>query len=854
MKNLILILVLFLAISENSAFGQNIKKGRSQSSKGTSFSDIIGGKYKRISSSSHLPHNKKAQVSPSILEITTCLTDTLLFENFESKTIPATWANLDLDANTDANALPQNWFIDYYLEPGQTNPDTSWVATSSSWFTNGGKSDNWLILNPVSICSDQVHLQWKSAPRSAYSYMDGYKILVSTTDNNPASFTDTIAVFAEDIDGSGNFFSDGTIHPEKHIYNGMGILHEWHVTLQQYAGQQIYIAFVHDSEDDDLLYLDDILIGEMGYDLAVENLRPVNGYSVIPSVHVSQTDFLAYVSNNSFTTSSGASLNFEINKNAVSVYSNSYLVPTLTEYAKDTLLMPVTYIPSETGEYIVTASISGLETDSRPSNNSFSRSVVISDSIFAKDNGIAKDFIYVGSEISGVIGQVFDLPVADSLSSITFHIVNPVEGDTIFGEIYDFSGNTPFPVTPIAYTDTLIITNTAIHDYTLSLSGGKKRVEPGKVLIGLREAKTSLLRLGIAQEYPNSQGYALINETWTSLESYGFKNSLMLRGNFTGSCTNPLVYGNSTYCTGNETTIFADSAYFKNFQWKKGGVDIANATNGSLYVPESGFYSVSASRGLCPSAVSPEFEVIESPGAIAGLTANKTSIECSTDIVTLEATGSTFFSWLRDGLVIENQTSTTYQTGIAGNYAVIVNAGQTCADTSDVVSVLQKEVPLLTITGPITVDLYAQDIIYSVGGRTGSTYSWLTMPDVIFMGDGSPTIKIDFGSTSGNIKVTETSAKGCKYSASIYVTVGEVTPLDKTKGQLLTAYPNPFSGSFTVTGADAEIKVFSATGEEIETIMYQDQTILGQNWKPGIYFIRILSGDTAKVLKVVKSE
>jgi hypothetical protein len=71
-----------------------------------------------------------------------------IIEDFQSKTIPAAWMNLDLDGNTDANNRPMNWYILADLQTTMPG-DTNWVAAASSWFRPFAQANNWLI--PVQI-------------------------------------------------------------------------------------------------------------------------------------------------------------------------------------------------------------------------------------------------------------------------------------------------------------------------------------------------------------------------------------------------------------------------------------------------------------------------------------------------------------------------------------------------------------------------------------------------------------------------------------------------------------------------------------------------------------------------------
>jgi Secretion system C-terminal sorting domain/Cleaved Adhesin Domain len=212
-------------------------------------------------------------------------TDTLLFENFDVDNTAnyllynsgndQTWVDYDVDGLADANNRPLNWF---WNPTSFATIDTTGCLFSSSWFNTPANAANYLITPPIQIVDATAVLNWKSAPRQTPRYVDGYKVLVSTTDNIESSFTDTIFVAAEFLAGASSngpnysayTFSDGFVHgsdltyvefdPASDSANLLGVLRPFSASLAQYAGQTIYIAWLHDSFDDNLIALDDILI------------------------------------------------------------------------------------------------------------------------------------------------------------------------------------------------------------------------------------------------------------------------------------------------------------------------------------------------------------------------------------------------------------------------------------------------------------------------------------------------------------------------------------------------------------------------------------------------------------------
>lgn len=252
------------------------------------------------------------------LNFTSIAQDTLLFENFQNPdtTMPGApetfsynpptgtdnfWINFDGDGMPDASlsgTRPLEWFsgIGYDID----DPNNI-VAISSSWTDNPAVPiQNWIMTPPITITDTSYTLYWKSCPRQIPYYLDGYKVLVSKTSNLEANFTDTLAVFAEyvsrlnplvDSSFASYTFSPGFVHGadgQYITYNNdsarfLGSLRPDSISLANYVGQTIYIGFVADSHDDNLLYLDDIMVYSPTVDAIKENYANNFNMQVFPN-------------------------------------------------------------------------------------------------------------------------------------------------------------------------------------------------------------------------------------------------------------------------------------------------------------------------------------------------------------------------------------------------------------------------------------------------------------------------------------------------------------------------------------------------------------------------------------------
>lgn len=100
-------------------------------------------------------------------------------------------------------------------------------------------TDNWLITPELSLPSENIWLKWTA--RSIHNHLrDGYKVMISTESD-------------VDLD---SFKELKTVEAEEYLWT------EHILSLQEYAGQKVRIAFVHNSQNKFLLAIDDIFVGQ----------------------------------------------------------------------------------------------------------------------------------------------------------------------------------------------------------------------------------------------------------------------------------------------------------------------------------------------------------------------------------------------------------------------------------------------------------------------------------------------------------------------------------------------------------------------------------------------------------------
>ena len=117
--------------------------------------------------------------------------------------------------------------------------DQNAVAASTSWYSKAGKSNDWMVTSSFEVRDAEAVLSWRARASDA-DYRDGYKVYVSTGGNTPSDFvaSSVFSVSRENVAWT-----------------------EREVSLADYVGQTIWVAFVNDTKDRAMLYVDDIFAG-----------------------------------------------------------------------------------------------------------------------------------------------------------------------------------------------------------------------------------------------------------------------------------------------------------------------------------------------------------------------------------------------------------------------------------------------------------------------------------------------------------------------------------------------------------------------------------------------------------------
>jgi len=153
------------------------------------------------------------------------------------------------NATVNGSGQPtKNNFFHPWETPG-VDSTFFWYATS--WFNPAGIADNWLMFGPLTIPGAGATLMWYD--RTNPAYRDGYKVHATTVPSSPVTasdFTDPAFFTKTDAYPSPTYATDTTW-----VLRTVAI-------PSSYNGQVIYLAYNHNANDMDVLYLDEITVVE----------------------------------------------------------------------------------------------------------------------------------------------------------------------------------------------------------------------------------------------------------------------------------------------------------------------------------------------------------------------------------------------------------------------------------------------------------------------------------------------------------------------------------------------------------------------------------------------------------------
>lgn len=270
----------------------------------------------------------------------------------------------------------------------------------------------------------------------------------------------------------------------------------------------------------------------------------------------------------------------------------------------------------------------------------------------------------------------------------------------------------------------------------------------------------------------------------------------------------PATARSATFCRGDSATLQATVDAAWNYQWRRDGVNLGNATGSSLTVRESGEYTVVVSqKAACSKTGNSQSVIINVVGNSASL--STTGHLCATTgSVRLTAAGEpgVTYQWYRNDQLLPAQTTDSLRVTEAGRYqAVLMQAQLGCVARTDVSTVVRSSAVQATIRSGTGQNRICPLDSLPLEGSGGLGYAWQRNGQPMAGGTGAQVrAKI-----AGSYVVTATDVHGCTGVSTPFLTVQLPTPavlfdsIPPVCGPDVPAYiltGSPQGGDFAGTG------------------------------------------------------
>ena len=327
----------------------------------------------------------------------------------------------------------------------------------------------------------------------------------------------------------------------------------------EYYGIPVHIAFVHENNDGDNWFIDDVLVyGSSLHDLET-SISIDSEYSMVPLGQASAIQPSVQLINSGANDDSEATVLLQgFDESGTEIFSEILTIESIA--GQTTSVEFSAFTPTLAGNYsFVATAYSGANVpdDFDSTNDSSSASINITNGTFARDiyTPLTSDTagaLGIGAGNLGYVGNSYTLSNADNLTSVTFAVLNAdgiLEGVDVRAAIFETTVTGAPQFTPIAYTDYVTIGSGQADLYTAQISGGGLSLGADTYVVALEEdganlpigtdgsaanvqlcTTTGILTPGTTwvwwETIPNDLG------AWQNAEEFNFNVTYVIRPNF----------------------------------------------------------------------------------------------------------------------------------------------------------------------------------------------------------------------------------------------------------------------------------------------------------------------------------
>lgn len=606
----------------------------------------------------------------------------VLDEDF-NQGIPGTWKIYDADGltpNTNVASLMTAAWV--------SNDDgTDTFATSTSWYTPAGTSNDWLVSPPIALGAGEI-LSWRAKAQDA-SYPDGYEVRISVAGDTIPDFLANAALF--------------TVAAENPTWTSRFV----DLEALGYANQTVYIAFRNNSTDMFLLHVDDVKVSNVvASDAALSSVDLIE-YSFVPKKQIQSYSFGANVSNTALGDVTNAFVEmFVVNTNSQVLFSaNSDTLALLTAGQSGVVSFPGTFTPTDTGFYFLQYVLKS-DSDVDPTNDTLTDFVLVTDTIYGRDDNNVTGSLGIGAGSSATgsfLGQSYEILTPVALTSVTAAFTAPTVGDT--ASISVFSIDNGLPGALVAASEIFVFTDSAFQVLDFSFPD-LVVLNVDTYLVAVREYSDNVTIGTSTGKF--TEGTVWINwptspfGNWANSEDFGaqFSRTFTIRPNF-GACEvvvdTAFVQQPSCPDANDGVVLVEATAGFGGltFDWSNGDTDsIAEFLTGQVY-------TVTIEDGLgCKTDASYDLSVV-APIVITVDVTNASTPTATDGEASASVTGGTApytYEW-------SNDSTSAAVSGLAvGTVSVTVTDANGCDNVAT--ATVSSGVGIITPTNNLAAKIY----------------------------------------------------------------------------------------------------------------------------------------------------
>jgi hypothetical protein len=295
------------------------------------------------------------------------------------------------------------------------------------------------------------------------------------------------------------------------------------------------------------------------------------------------------------------------------------------------------------------------------------------------------------------------------------------------------------------------------------------------------------------------------------------------------------------------------------FEWYKDGVYLVGQSNPEIVItamyPNQSVYSVVITSPLGCSGTS-DFEIMRSgPASLVGSGSVITNLS-GVQSITVTCAGYGIYKYSIDGGGLQN--SPVFDNVPLGTHVIVITDANSCGSTSMSVEIVESAVdaPLGSANQDFGANATLADI--TVAGTNVQWYASATDNETGTSTQFPLTVSLPLSTllVDGTTYYATQIVNGVESVARLAVTVHVTLSVGTHESFSLAYSPNPVTNSLSLKAKNTidTITVTNLLGQVLKTTAYNQSEVIEDmgGYTTGTYFVKVVSGDKVKVIKILK--